>query len=260
MKKLLAFLWLAAFTGGSFLSAQTVLESVTNTATTSDAVNIPANAPWGVTANGRQARFKMSNDGTLQTSATLSPVTYATAVSITSPVQVFVTYTAAVSLSSAVQVYSTYTAAVSLTNPVNVNISYTVGVAGPITIAAVVTAYNTNASGVYSLNTALAFDYDMNTFTAFSLRGAPTINTYFQTSGTATIFTGYGLLYSAMIFPSSVVGSKVSFFDGTVTRAVLSATTASPYTWTRGLAFTSAMNVVVTGLAFDGGVSLEHKQ
>ena len=50
-----------------------------------------------------------------------------------------------------------------------------------------------------------AFDFDANSQTATTRRGAPTVNTYLATSGTTALFTGYGLLYAWGISNPSTV-------------------------------------------------------
>lgn len=125
------------------------------------------------------------------------------------------------------------------------------------TLAAIVPSLSTTDAGMTGLNVANAIDYDGNSLTVFTKRGAPTTNTYLSTSGTTQIWgSGYGLLYSITVNPASIP-STVTLFDGSVTRLAVSGTSSRPYSYARGVAFTSGMTVVVSGDNFDGGISLE---
>lgn len=126
-----------------------------------------------------------------------------------------------------------------------------------VTINAVTTNLRTDSGSTSGLNIANAFDYDVNTNTAYSRRGAPTTSTYMATSGTTTIFAGYGLVYSITVFPSTVSNSKLTMFDGATTRTTISTLSAGFYHWPRGVQFGLSCTAQVTGVAFDGAVTIE---
>jgi hypothetical protein len=131
----------------------------------------------------------------------------------------------------------------------------------PATVAGFDSSYVSTSGSTNALNSAIAIDYDANSFTATTRRGAPTVNTYLATSGTTAIFTGYGLLYGWGISnPSTVTGSTVTLFDGAVTRQVMSAEVVVPYILPRGMAFTTGLTVDVQGAAFNGAFWMEHTQ
>jgi len=138
------------------------------------------------------------------------------------------------------------------------NVGVTNTVATSTTITAIADPLSTTLSaGARALNSAITADYDINTKTSISRKGAETTNYFLSTSGTTTVTaSGYNLLYAA-IYASTVASSNVAFFDGAVTRVALPATTTFHYVWPRGVAFKSGMVVVVTGASFDGRVSFE---
>ena len=139
------------------------------------------------------------------------------------------------------------------------NVGVTNTVATSTTITAIADPLSTTLSaGARALNSAITADYDINTKTSISRKGAETTNYFLSTSGTTTVTaSGYNLLYAATIYASTVASSNVAFFDGAVTRVALPATTTFHYVWPRGVAFKSGMVVVVTGASFDGRVSFE---
>lgn len=84
-------------------------------------------------------------------------------------------------------------------------------------------------------------------------------NSYIGTSGTTTIYgSGPDFLYSATVFPSTLPSVTITMFDGSITRCTLSGVAAREYIWTRGMAFTTNMTVLInSGAGYDGSISLE---
>lgn len=78
--------------------AQYVLESVSNTASTGDMINVPTNAPWGFTDNSRQARLGLTNSGYLKVSG-FATINGTLPVSLTAEALLALTQTAANTLS-----------------------------------------------------------------------------------------------------------------------------------------------------------------
>lgn len=137
------------------------------------------------------------------------------------------------------------------------SVSVTAGTAVGVTLGAITGNLRTVGTGMDALNVANAFDYDVNTKTANSRRGLDITTSFYATSGTTAVTaSGYTLLYDVTIYPSSVTGSNVYFFDGATTKTAISCTTAHSYAWPRGISFTNGMTIVVTGSGFDGGVTL----
>jgi hypothetical protein len=125
------------------------------------------------------------------------------------------------------------------------------------TIAAALST--TLSASTSALNTAVTADYDVNTKTAITRRFAETTTYYYSTSGTSTITaSGYNVVYSLLIRPSSTSPASVVVFDGATTRTSVSANQAYQYVWPRGMAIKNgALAVQVNGGSFDGAVTLE---
>lgn len=159
----------------------------------------------------------------------------------------------------------TYIGAVGVSIPAGTSISVSLPTytsANPLPVGATITALaaglQTASGGTSGMNVAVAFDYDANTSTATTKRLAPTLTTYQSTSGTATIYgSGYTLITSITVFPATVAGSRVTFYDSTVTKTTISTLAAGFYQFPRGLSFGTSCVMVITGAAFDGAVSVE---
>lgn len=230
----------------SAASAVQVAGSITNTVTVATHA-VTQGGPWTVSGSVSTAGNVSLTSGTAYIGSVNISNTATSPVVVTLPAGVYLLQGG--TAVSAVAPLSVSLPAVTNASPLPVS----------ATVAGFASSYVSTSGTTNALNSAVAIDYDANSFTATTRRGAPTVNTYLATSGTTTVFTGYGLLYGWGISnPSTVAGSTVTLFDGAVTRQVMSAEVVAPYVLPRGMAFTTGLTVKVDGAAFDGAFWSEH--